>query len=122
MADKKSQHLYDFIDSSSFGKVTFKNNIDKELRSRMNVPFTIDSGDKYTDDAILEDMLKHSHMAGFCGLRQHRSSYGVRPSNYNTLDFESIVAFTDFVTNYMKTNGQQFPYLSQDDKSTGLRQ
>lgn len=68
LADKKSSFMYNFIDTSreyientkmfdSKKQIFFVNNVDKRLRSRMNVPFNIDCVDLRVGESIEDDLL-----------------------------------------------------------------
>ena len=88
LADKKSQKLYQFLDSSlaSDDSLRFINLVDPQLRSRMNVPFNF--GDKSNET----ELLKALNEARFIGLKGHNSLGGIRASIYNSLEYSDVEA------------------------------
>ncbi|KPU83727.1 3-phosphoserine/phosphohydroxythreonine aminotransferase, partial [Psychromonas sp. PRT-SC03] len=70
---EKADLLYMFIDNSSF----YENNIDKSVRSRMNIPFTL------VDESLNSAFLSGSKEAGLLTLKGHKSVGGMRASVYN---------------------------------------
>jgi len=92
---KKSQLLYNFIDSSEF----YSNPIDKEYRSRMNVICKIKKGENLEKKFILEAESK-----GILGTAGHRSVGGLRFSIYNSISIESVEFLIDFMKKFEKEN------------------
>ena len=71
----KAAKLYDFIDGSNF----YANPVDKAVRSRMNVPFTL------ADDSLNSVFLEEAGKAGMVQLKGHRAVGGMRASIYNAM-------------------------------------
>jgi phosphoserine aminotransferase len=79
---RKAEKLYAFIDKSR----AYRNPVDPECRSWMNVPFTLKKPD--LDSKFLE-MAKAS---GLVALKGHRSVGGMRASIYNAMPEEGVDA------------------------------
>jgi phosphoserine aminotransferase len=95
----KSDALYDVIDNSNgFYKTPVD---DKNLRSRMNVPFNVGGG----DEALTNQFLIESWNAGMVGLRT-LTPFGVgdylRASLYNGITVEEANALADFMRAFEK--------------------
>ena len=88
----KAELLYNFIDNSSF----YANNIDRSVRSRMNIPFTL------ADDNLNEAFLIESKDAGLLTLKGHKLVGGMRASIYNAMPIEGVQALVDFMTAFAK--------------------
>ena len=91
---KKSNYLYDFIDSTDF----YINNIDKLNRSRMNVSFTIHNNE------LIPEFLIGAEKNGLFGLKGHRIIGGLRASIYNAMPFEGIVTLVDYMKEFENTH------------------
>ena len=91
---RKSQLLYDFLDSSSL----FKGCADKADRSIMNVTFV--TGDKDLDAKFV----KESTDAGFVNLKGHRSVGGMRASIYNAMPEEGVAKLVEFMKKFEMEN------------------
>jgi phosphoserine aminotransferase len=91
---KKSNYLYDFIDSTDF----YTNDINKINRSRMNVTFNI-----HNDD-LIGDFLLGAEKNGLFGLKGHRIIGGLRASIYNAMPFEGLVALVDYMKEFKNTH------------------
>ncbi len=91
---KKSNYLYDFIDSTDF----YINNVDKINRSRMNVAFNI-----YNDE-LTSEFLVGAEKNGLFGLKGHRIIGGLRASIYNAMPFEGLVALVDYMKEFKNTH------------------
>jgi phosphoserine aminotransferase len=89
----KARLLYDFLDGSSF----YNNPVDKNYRSRMNVPFFL--ADASRNDAFLAA----SKAAGLLQLKGHKSIGGMRASIYNAMPLEGVQALVDFLREFEKT-------------------
>jgi len=89
----KAQWLYDFLDSSSF----YNNPVDKNYRSRMNVPFFL--ADASRNDAFLAA----AKSAGLLQLKGHKSVGGMRASIYNAMPLDGVQALVDFLRQFEKT-------------------
>ena len=91
---KKSNYLYDFIDSTDF----YINNVDEINRSRMNVAFNIHK------DELTNEFLVGAEMNGLFGLKGHRIIGGLRASIYNAMPFEGIIALVDYMKEFKNTH------------------
>ncbi|WP_373116675.1 3-phosphoserine/phosphohydroxythreonine transaminase [Holdemania massiliensis] len=77
---RKAALLYDYLDSSAL----FKNEVKKEDRSMMNVPFM-------TDDPQLDaKFIAYAQAEGLVNLKGHRSVGGMRASIYNGMPMEGV--------------------------------
>ncbi|MDP5209731.1 3-phosphoserine/phosphohydroxythreonine transaminase [Microbulbifer sp. 2205BS26-8] len=90
LADKKSALLYEFLDRSEF----FSSPVEKESRSRMNVPFVL------ADERLHKPFLEAAGEAGLLGLKGHRSVGGMRASLYNAVPLEAVVALVAFLSDF----------------------
>ncbi|MBR6620625.1 MAG: 3-phosphoserine/phosphohydroxythreonine transaminase [Clostridia bacterium] len=91
----KAKVLYDFLDNSKL----FKNGVNKEDRSMMNVTFV-------TGDADLDaKFVKEATEAGFVNLKGHRSVGGMRASIYNAMPYEGVEKLVEFMAEFEKNNG-----------------
>lgn len=93
---KKAKMLYDYIDSSKL----FANNVAKEDRSYMNVPFV--TGDPELDKKFVAEAKE----AGIVNIKGHRSVGGMRASIYNAMPIEGVEALIDFMKKFEKENGE----------------
>ena len=92
--NRKAKKLYQFIDDSNF----YENNINKENRSIMNIPFLLRNDDLDTK------FLSESKNAGLLALKGHRSVGGMRASIYNGLPEEAVEALIEFMDDFEKKN------------------
>lgn len=92
--EKKAAILYDFIDSSKL----FKNPVEKEFRSLMNVTFV--TGSEELDKKFIADAKKE----GLVTLGGHRSVGGMRASIYNAMPEEGVKKLVDFMSSFEKNN------------------
>ncbi len=88
----KAELLYNFIDQSDF----YRNNVDKSVRSRMNIPFQL------ADDGLNETFLSESKAAGLLTLKGHKLVGGMRASIYNAMPIEGVQALVDFMAAFEK--------------------
>ena len=91
---KKAKMLYDFIDGSSF----YRNDVAKEDRSIMNVPFVSPSPEldaKFVAEAAKE---------GLVSIKGHRLVGGMRASIYNAMPVEGVEALIAFMKKFEKEN------------------
>ena len=93
--ESKASKLYEFIDSSDF----YKNDVHKESRSIMNVPFLMN------DESLNPKFLKESEEHGLLNLAGHRSVGGMRASIYNAVPEKGVEALIEFMKNFEKQNG-----------------
>ncbi len=92
---KKANLLYDYFDSSKM----FKNIVNKEDRSLMNIPFV--TGNEELD----KKFIKESTEAGFINLKGHRTTGGMRASVYNAMPIEGVEKLVEFMKAFEKANG-----------------
>ena len=92
--NRKAKKLYQFIDDSNF----YENNINKENRSIMNIPFLLSNDDLDTK------FLSESKNAGLLALKGHRSVGGMRASIYNGLPEEAVDTLIEFMDDFEKKN------------------
>jgi len=99
LADKKSQMIYDIIDNSD-GFYTAP--VDKNCRSRMNIPFQIQGGNEDLEKKWLKDAekMKLYTLAG------HRSVGGIRASLYNGMPMEGVACLADFMKAFQQENAK----------------
>ena len=93
--ESKSSKLYSFIDNNDF----YFNDVDKDSRSIMNVPFLL------KDDSLNARFLAESEAAGLLNLGGHRSVGGMRASIYNGVSEEAVDALVDFMKLFSEKNG-----------------
>merc|ERR1711865_357089 len=94
---KKSGMIYDVIDSSDG---FYKGPVDKDARSRMNLPFVIDGGNEALEKKFLEDAKK----VKLYTLAGHRSVGGIRASLYNGMPVEGAEALRSFMKSFQDEN------------------
>ncbi len=83
----KAKLLYDAIDASQL----YYNEVRKEDRSRMNVPF------KLRDESLDGAFLKGAQQRGLLQLKGHRAVGGMRASIYNAMPIEGVQALVDYL-------------------------
>ena len=86
----KAGLLYDFIDNSKL----YKNNVEREFRSIMNVPFV--TGSEELDAQFVSEAKK----AGLVSLKGHRIVGGMRASIYNAMPVEGVKALIEFMKKF----------------------
>lgn len=92
---RKADKLYAAIDGSDF----YRNPVEPEARSRMNVPFLL------ADDGLNADFLAQAEEAGLSTLKGHRSVGGMRASIYNAMPEEGVDALIEFMRDFEQRNG-----------------
>ncbi|MEZ5544769.1 MAG: 3-phosphoserine/phosphohydroxythreonine transaminase [Lysobacteraceae bacterium] len=93
---KKAQTLYAAIDNSGG---FYRNNVDAQCRSRMNVPF-------FLHDAALDAVfLEESGAAGLLALKGHRALGGMRASLYNAVPQHAVDALVGFMADFAHRHG-----------------
>ncbi len=92
---RKAAALYEYIDAQDF----YRNPVQKQNRSRMNVPFTL------ADSALDADFLKGAKAAGLSGLKGHRSVGGMRASIYNAMSEEGVQKLIEYMKEFARTRG-----------------
>ena len=90
----KAKLLYDFLDQSKM----FKNTVNPEDRSLMNVTFVTGS------DELDAKCVKEAGEQGLINLKGHRSIGGLRASIYNAMPIEGVQKLVDFLTAFEKEN------------------
>jgi len=83
----KASLLYEAIDNSKL----YQNWIEKDCRSRMNVPFFL------RDESLNAAFLSESKAAGLLQLKGHSSVGGMRASIYNAMPMEGVQALVKFM-------------------------
>ncbi len=95
-AAKRSQMLYDYIDSSDG---YYSNNIHKQFRSKMNIPFRVKM-----DENLEKKFEAEARAEGLLDLAGHRSVGGCRASLYNAMSFEVVEALINFMKAFREKN------------------
>ena len=90
----KAGILYDFIDNSAL----FRNNVERQFRSIMNVPFVTPSAE--LDAKFIAEAKK----AGLVSLKGHRLVGGMRASIYNAMPVEGVQALIEFMRKFELEN------------------
>jgi len=90
----KAKLLYDFIDGSAL----YKNTVEPEFRSIMNVPFV--TGSEELDAKFVAEAKK----AGLVSLKGHRLVGGMRASIYNAMPVEGVKALIEFMKKFEVEN------------------
>lgn len=93
--ETKAALLYDAIDNNDF----YHNNVAKQHRSIMNVPFTL------ANSALDSEFLSLAEANGLAALKGHRSVGGMRASIYNAMTLEGVQALVDFMHEFSRTKG-----------------
>jgi len=93
---RKAEKLYAYIDSSDG---FYKNPVEKQSRSWMNVPFTLKA------EALDEPFLKGAKAAGLVQLKGHRSVGGMRASIYNAMPEAGIDALIAYMRDFRQKQG-----------------
>ncbi|RJG05239.1 3-phosphoserine/phosphohydroxythreonine transaminase [Noviherbaspirillum cavernae] len=91
----KAALLYDYLDSTGF----YRNDIAKDCRSRMNVPFFLN------DESLNDAFLAGAKERGLLQLKGHKSVGGMRASIYNAMPFEGVQALVDYLKDFEKKSG-----------------
>jgi phosphoserine aminotransferase len=86
----KAAMLYDYLDSTGF----YQNRVDREHRSRMNVPFYLK--DETLNTAFLAGAKEH----GLLQLKGHKSVGGMRASLYNAMPIEGVQALVAYMKDF----------------------
>jgi len=91
----KAKLLYDFLDGSSF----FRNEVAREDRSLMNVPF------KLRDESLNDAFLQGAQSRGMVQLKGHRSVGGMRASIYNAMPVAGVQALVAYLQDFERQHG-----------------
>jgi phosphoserine aminotransferase len=92
---EKARLLYDCIDSSGG---FYRNPVDVDCRSRMNVPFTL------ARPELDASFLSESKAAGLAALKGHKSVGGMRASIYNAMPLAGVQALVAFMNDFARRN------------------
>jgi phosphoserine aminotransferase len=90
----KAKLLYDAIDDSGF----YFNKVDKDCRSRMNVPFRLH------DETLNEAFLAGARTRGLLQLKGHKSVGGMRASIYNAMPIQGVQALISYMRVFQLEN------------------
>jgi phosphoserine aminotransferase len=93
--DRKAKVLYDELDRTPF----WRPHADPNCRSAMNVTFRLPTED------LEKQFVKEATVAGFDGLKGHRSVGGLRASIYNAFPEAGVTALVEFMREFEKKNG-----------------
>jgi len=95
-AKERSSTLYNYMDST---EGFYKNNVEKQYRSCMNIPFLVKESDdmakKFVSEAAAQNLIE---------LSGHRSVGGARASLYNAMTNEGVAALIKFMGEFMEQN------------------
>jgi phosphoserine aminotransferase len=92
---EKAALLYDYLDSTGF----YANNIAKDCRSRMNVPFFL------KNESLNEAFLAGARERNLLQLKGHKSVGGMRASIYNAMPVEGVRTLVDYLKEFEKKHG-----------------
>jgi phosphoserine aminotransferase len=92
---EKASLLYDYLDSTDF----YSNDIAKDCRSRMNVPFFL------SNESLNDTFLAGAKERGLLQLKGHKSVGGMRASIYNAMPVEGVRALVDYLKEFEKKHG-----------------
>jgi phosphoserine aminotransferase len=92
---RKADKLYAAIDGSGF----YRNPVDKDCRSWMNVPFTLANPD------LDKTFIAEAGKLGLKTLSGHRSVGGMRASIYNAMPEAGVDALVEFMKDFAQRNG-----------------
>ena len=91
----KSNMLYDILDK--YPNV-YKLPVSKDVRSRMNIVFTIKDG------SLDNEFLSEAEKKNLSGLKGHRSVGGMRASLYNAVTIKSTKLLCEFIEEFAKSH------------------
>lgn len=94
--ERKAHTLYEVIDGSDG---FYRNDVQRESRSIMNVPFFLPSEDL---DALF---VQESQRLGFIGLKGHKAIGGIRASIYNAMPQDGVDALAELMTDFKRRHG-----------------
>ncbi|HEV2352735.1 MAG TPA: aminotransferase class V-fold PLP-dependent enzyme, partial [Puia sp.] len=92
---RKADKLYAAIDNSGF----YSNPVRRENRSRVNVPFVLNSPD------LEKTFLSEAKEQGLVNLEGHRSVGGLRASLYNAMPEAGVDALIQFMQDFEASRG-----------------
>jgi phosphoserine aminotransferase len=93
---QKAARLYQYLDSSDF----YTTKIDKEVRSLMNVCFSL------KNEKLEPEFLHLAERAGLYALKGHRLVGGIRASLYNAMPMAGVDALIDFMSEFAKEHSR----------------
>ena len=91
ISERKAELIYKTLDK--YPQV-FNLPVDKSVRSKMNIVFTLKEEDAFLSQAAAR---------GLTGLKGHRSVGGIRISNYNAVSEESVKLLVEFIEEFAAT-------------------
>ena len=91
---RKADKLYQAIDQSSL----YSNPVNKDCRSRMNIPFVL------ADSELDKEFLALADKNGLGTLKGHRSVGGMRASIYNAMPEAGVDALIEFMAEFERTH------------------
>ncbi len=91
----KAKLLYDCLDGSGF----YSSPVDKDCRSRMNVPFFLH------EESLNDAFLTGAQANGLLQLKGHRVVGGMRASIYNAMPVEGVQALVDYMKEFERLRG-----------------
>jgi phosphoserine aminotransferase len=91
----KAEKLYASIDGSGF----YRNPVQRESRSWMNVPFVLPTAE------LDKPFLAGARTAGLIALEGHRSVGGMRASIYNAMPMAGVDALVAYMTEFQRKHG-----------------
>ena len=91
----KAELLYGFIDGSDF----YRNEVDPESRSRMNIPFQL------ADASLDAAFVTGAEAVGLSQLKGHKSVGGMRASIYNAMPMEGVQTLVSYMREFARTHG-----------------
>merc|ERR1712232_1448286 len=106
LAIRRSNLLYNYIDNSNGFYRTFVNN--QNLRSRMQVVFTIGSGEGKDHELVEKFLQEANDELGWLDIRSHPlglPSDAIRVTMYNHQTEETVRVVREFVHNFHKRHG-----------------
>merc|ERR1712194_87111 len=97
--------LYDYIDNSNCFYRTFVNN--SEFRSRMQVVFTIGSGEGQDHELVEKFLAEANDELGWLDIRSHPlglPSDAIRVTMYNHQTLDTVSTVREFMHDFMQRN------------------
>jgi len=106
LAKRRSRILYDFIDNSNGFYRTFVT--DESVRSRMQVVFTIRSGEGKDHDLVEKFLQEANDEKGWLDIRSHPlglPSDAIRVTMYNHQTIDTVNVVREFMYRFQESNG-----------------
>lgn len=98
LSEKKSSMIYDIIDGSHG---FYACPVDKNCRSRMNIPFRI--GGIPGSDILEKEFLLFAEKKKMVQLKGHRSVGGIRASLYNAITMDNTKTLAEFMKEFYES-------------------